>query len=90
MGFGGKSLVVGNRGDLPSGVLCQSAVVIIGLPGFRVEDDIFEDGAEFDGVEDIGFLVGGETYALRIALEQPVSLFRRRNVRFFDILLLRC
>ena len=55
-------------GGLPASVLGQGGVVVVDQAGFGAEDDILEDGAEFDGVENVGFLFGGKADAFGIAL----------------------
>lgn len=63
LGFGDVVNWVGT-----SGILRESGVVVICLAGFGVEDDVFEDRAESDGVEDVGLLFGGEVDAFGVAL----------------------
>jgi len=48
-------------------VLSKSGVVVVDLTGLGVEDNVLEDGAEADGVENIGLLLGGETNGLGVA-----------------------
>jgi hypothetical protein len=53
---------------LPAGVLGQSGIIVVDLTSIRVENYILQYGAELDGVENIGFLLGRQTDALGIAL----------------------
>lgn len=56
------------RRVLPSGVFRESGVVVVCLPGFWVKDDVLENGAESDGVEDVGFFLGREVDGFGVAL----------------------
>lgn len=50
-----------------TGVLGEGDIVVVDNTGDGVEDGVLEDGAELDGVENIGLLLGGETNALGVA-----------------------
>lgn len=75
--------VVGQAGDLCVGdvldgvgaarVLGEGDVVVVDLAGDGVEDDVFEDGAVADGVEDVGLLLGGQANALGVAAALDVE-----------------
>jgi hypothetical protein len=54
-------------GVCATSVLSESGVVVIDGSGLRVKDNVLEDGAELDGVEDIGLLLSGEANALGVA-----------------------
>ena len=56
-------------GNLPSSVFCQGSIIVVDNTGLRVEDDIFQDRAKFDCIEDIWFLLAGESNALSVALQ---------------------
>ncbi len=43
--------------DLPSRVLSKSSIIVVNKTGIWVEDDVFQDGAELDGVENIWLLL---------------------------------
>ena len=70
-------VVVGETGDFgvfdkldgvcAARVFGQGGIVVIHHSGVRLEDDIFEDGAEFDGAEDVGFFLRGQTDAFGVA-----------------------
>jgi len=53
--------------DRRSGCFCQSIIIIIDNTCHGVEDDVFKNGTEADGVENIGFLLSGQANALSIA-----------------------
>jgi hypothetical protein len=46
----------GSEGS-PSGVLGKSSIIVVNKTGIWVEDDVFQDGAELDGVENIWLLL---------------------------------
>ena len=50
-----------------SGVLGDAHVVVVGVAVSDVVDDVLEDGAETDGIVDLGFLLGGKVDALGVA-----------------------
>lgn len=52
---------------IPASVLGEGGVVIVDNSGAWVEDDVLEDRAELDGVEDIWLLLGGKANALGVA-----------------------
>ena len=54
-------------------VLGQCVIVIVDDTGDGVEDNVLEDGAKSDGVEDIGLLLGGEANALGVAATLDVE-----------------
>lgn len=56
-----------------AGVLGEGGVIVVDNAGDGVEDDVLEDGAEADGVENIGLLLGGETNALGVATALDVE-----------------
>lgn len=56
-----------------AGVLGQRGVVVVDDTGDGVEDNVLQDGAEADGVVDIGLLLGGETDALGVAATLDVE-----------------
>lgn len=56
-----------------AGVLGQGVIVVVDNTGGRVEDDVLEDGAEFDGVENVRLLLGGETDGLCVAAALDVE-----------------
>jgi hypothetical protein len=70
-------VVVAEAGDLgvvnvlngvgATGVLGKGGIVVVNNTGDGVENGVLEDGAEADGVENIGLLLGGETNALGVA-----------------------
>ncbi len=65
-----RRVVLGETGDLgigdvfdgvgASSILRQRGIVVIGLPGCWVEDDVLQDGSEFDCIKDVWLLVGGQ------------------------------
>ncbi len=57
-------------------VLCNADVVVVGDTGDGVVDDVLEDRAVADGVEDVGFLLCGKVDALGVA-----SAFNVENTR---------
>jgi hypothetical protein len=62
VGFGDTGdLCVGDEidGVGASGVFCQCGVFVVDETGARVENDVLEDGAESDGVEDLRFFFCG-------------------------------
>ena len=70
-------VAIGEAGDLgvldvfdgvcAASVLCEGAVVVVDYAGFGVEDYVFEDTAEADGVEDVGFFLFRQIDAFGIA-----------------------
>jgi hypothetical protein len=70
-------VVAGNAGNLgvldvldgvcATSVLGKGGVIVVDNSGGGVEDDVLEDGAELDGVENIGLLLSGEANALGVA-----------------------
>ena len=54
-------------GVCAASVLGKSGVIVVDDTGDGVEDDVLEDGAELDGVENIRLLLGGEANALGVA-----------------------
>jgi hypothetical protein len=54
-------------------VLSESGVIVVDDSGGGVEDDILEDGAKLDGVENIRLLLGGETNTLGVATALDVE-----------------
>lgn len=56
-----------------SGVLGEGSILVVDLSGKRVEDNVLKDGAELDGVENIGLLLLGETEALGVAATLDVE-----------------
>jgi hypothetical protein len=48
-------------------VFCDANIVVIGDAGDRVVDDVLEDGAEADSVEDVGLLLSGKVDGLCVA-----------------------
>jgi len=76
-------VAVGNARDLgvldvfdgvgAASVLGEGGVIVVDNTGDRVEDDVLKDGAELDGVVNIGLLLGGETNALGVATALDVE-----------------
>lgn len=54
--------------DIPSGVLGKSSVIVVHNAGFRVKDNIFQDGAELDRIVNVRLFLCGKTNALGITL----------------------
>jgi len=54
-------------------VLGQGVVIVVDDTGDGVEDDVLEDGAELDGVENIRLLLGGEANGLGVAAALDVE-----------------
>ena len=61
------SLLLGLVLDLPSGILGDGGIVVVGLAGSAVIDDVLEDSTESNSVVDIWFLLLAETDALGVA-----------------------
>jgi hypothetical protein len=53
---------------LPSGILCECRIIEIDDTSFWIENNIFKDRSEANSTENVGFFLGGESYALGIAL----------------------
>jgi len=72
---GARNLGVGDEldGVCAAGVLGDAHVVVIRDTTTRVVDDVLEDGAVPDSVEDFGLLFGGEVDALGIAASFDVE-----------------
>lgn len=70
-----RNLGVGNilDGVSASSVLSQRTVVVVDLTSLGVEDDVLENGAIADSVEDIGLLLGGQTNGLCVAATLDVE-----------------
>ena len=49
-------------------VLSESDIIVVNKTSLWVEDNVLKDGTELDGVENIWFLLGGETNGLCVAL----------------------
>ena len=60
--------LISRTGDLPASIFCEGGIVVICCAGFGVEDDVFEDGAEADRVEDVGLFFSGEVDAFGVTL----------------------
>lgn len=56
-----------------TGVLGEGGIIVVDNAGDGVEDGVLEDGAEADGVENIGLLLGGEANALGVAATLDVE-----------------
>jgi hypothetical protein len=54
-------------GVCATSVLGEGGVIVVDDSGGGIENDVLEDGAELDGVENIGLLLGGEADALGVA-----------------------
>jgi hypothetical protein len=54
-------------------VLRECCIIVVDLTGFGVEDNVFQDGSESDGVENIWLLLGRETNAFGIAASLNVE-----------------
>lgn len=77
-------VVGGEAGDLSVGdvfdgvcascVFCECGVVVVCLAGFGVKDNVLEDGAEADGIENVGLFLGGKVDAFGVALVLRQSL----------------
>lgn len=50
-----------------TGVLSKGGIIVVNNAGDGVENGVLKNGAEADGVENIGLLLGGETNALGVA-----------------------
>lgn len=55
------------NGVSAAGVLSEGGVVIVNDARLGIENNVLKDGSEADGVEDIGFLLGGEADTLGVA-----------------------
>lgn len=64
-----------NRVGAP-GVLGDGGIVVVGLPGLWVVDDVFENGAETDGIEYFGLLLTGKVDTFGIAAAFDVKYAR--------------
>jgi hypothetical protein len=64
-----RNLSVGDKFDgvCATGILRDTDVVVFGNTVQWVVDNVLEDTAVFDGVENIGFLLGGQIDALGVA-----------------------
>jgi hypothetical protein len=51
-----------------SGILCECRIIEIDDTSFWIENNIFKDRSEANSTENVGFFLGGESYALGIAL----------------------
>jgi hypothetical protein len=60
-------------GVCAASVLGQGVVVVVDQTGHGVENNVFEDGTETDGVENIRLLLGRETNALGVAASLDVE-----------------
>ena len=56
-----------------AGILGQGIVIIVNESSFWVEDDVLENGAEADSVENVGLLLSRQTNALGIAATLDVE-----------------
>lgn len=54
-------------------VFGQGSVIVVDNTGGGVEDNVLKNGTELDGVENIGFLLGGQTNALGVATTLDVE-----------------
>lgn len=68
-------------GVCTSSVLGNGNVVVVGFPVGRIVNNIFEDGAKLDGIEDLGFLQGLQVSGCTNAKGDigNNSLFRQRG-----------
>ena len=71
-------------------VFGQGCVVVVDFSSFLVEDDVLEDGAELDSVENVWFLLCRETNAFRVALMKGFSKSTETIPDVNNLLLLRC
>lgn len=68
-------------GVCTSSVLGNGNVVVVGFPVGRIVNNIFEDRAKLDGIEDLGFLQGLQVSGCTNAKDDigNNSLFRQRG-----------